>query len=160
MKKSWQKAPARTERQLYAQRIEWRWYGRFLPEAWRMTGSRIPREEWWEWDGIAVHLDRLPHPNPSAIVIMLHGGGGNGRILMMPGALVHSLGVEVVAPDLPGFGLTVPTSRRDVSYDRWADLVAELARSEAERTGLPVVLFGMSLGGLLAYGAAARASEA
>lgn len=153
------KPPRRHERQVYRDRIEWRWYNRFLPEGWRLCGPRVPREEWWSWNGVDVHLDRLDHPDPRAVVIVLHGGGGNGRVVMTLGAMLRELGAEVVAPDLPGYGLTRPRRARDTTYDRWADLSADLARAEAERTGLPVVLFGLSLGGLLAYGTAAREPE-
>lgn len=153
------KPPRRHERQLYRDRIEWRWYNRFLPEEWRLSGDLVPREEWWSWNGVDVHLDRLDHPSPRAVVIVLHGGGGNGRVVMTLGPMLRELGASVVAPDLPGYGLTRPRRARDTSYDRWAELAADLARSEAERTGLPVVLFGLSLGGLLAYGTAARVPE-
>lgn len=39
------------------------------------------------------------------MVIVLHGGGGNGRVVMTLGSMLHESGAEVVAPDLPGYGL-------------------------------------------------------
>jgi alpha-beta hydrolase superfamily lysophospholipase len=60
-----------------------------------------------------------------------------------------------VSPDLPGYGLTaVPWS--EFSYPTWVACVCDLIDAELARDGKPVVLFGVSLGGLLAYQAAAR----
>ena len=39
-------------------------------------------------------------------LILLHGGGGNGRLLSPIGVFFQKLGYECIAPDLPGFGLT------------------------------------------------------
>ena len=53
-------------------------------------------------------------------------------------------GYEVVMPDLPGYGLSLaPTELFD--YQRWVDCAADLADVEAQRTGKPVALFGMSV---------------
>ena len=71
------------------------------------------------------------------------------------GALVHGLGYSYVAPDLPGFGLAIPGPEYDPHYRSWVALVADLIDREQARDGLPVVTFGGSLGGMLAYNAAA-----
>lgn len=76
------------------------------------------------------------------------------------GALVHTLGYSYVAPDLPGFGLTVPSPDYDSNYRSWVALVVDLLVREQERDGLPVVLMGGSLGGMLAYNAAAASRAA
>jgi alpha-beta hydrolase superfamily lysophospholipase len=47
----------------------------------------------------------------------------------------------------------------DVSYDNWIQVVSDLIDAEIERDGRPVVLFGVSLGGMLAYQAACRSGE-
>jgi alpha-beta hydrolase superfamily lysophospholipase len=75
---------------------------------------------------------------------------------MAPAAVIaRRHGFETVAPDLPGYGLTdVPRARLD--YALWIDCVVDLIDAELARDGRPVVLFGVSLGGLLAYHAAAR----
>jgi alpha-beta hydrolase superfamily lysophospholipase len=62
-------------------------------------------------------------------------------------------------PDLPGYGLSrVPPGL--VRYDEWVSCVADLAEEERRRSGRPVVLFGMSVGGYLAYLAAAQGRNA
>jgi pimeloyl-ACP methyl ester carboxylesterase len=63
-----------------------------------------------------------------------------------------------VSPDLPGYGLTA-VRRRDFSVGLWVDCVVDLIEAELARDGLPVVLFGVSLGGLLAYQAAAKSKR-
>jgi alpha-beta hydrolase superfamily lysophospholipase len=142
----------------YAELEYWRKYLPFLPEIMRLP--RDPDEEWWEWGDSQVHLDRLDAPDAALKVIVLHGGGGNGRLVGAFGALVHKLGYSYVAPDLPGFGLTVAGPDYDPDYRSWVALVADLLVREQERDGLPVVLMGGSLGGMLAYNAAAASRAA
>jgi alpha-beta hydrolase superfamily lysophospholipase len=90
------------------------------------------------------------------VVILLHGGGGNGRVLSPFTRMLDGLGVEVVAPDLPGYGLSVRSRRLQPSYALWTELTHELIEAERATDGVPVVVFGLSLGGLLAYVPAAR----
>ena len=75
---------------------------------------------------------------------------------MAPAAvLAQRYGYETVTPDLPGYGLTkVPW--KQMTYPLWIDCVCDLIEAERARDGRPIVLFGVSLGGLLAYQVAAR----
>ncbi|MCA8336486.1 hypothetical protein [Burkholderia multivorans] len=41
----------------------------------------MPTEEFWEWRGNKVHLDRYLNPNAPAKIILHHGVGANGRQL-------------------------------------------------------------------------------
>jgi alpha-beta hydrolase superfamily lysophospholipase len=133
----------------------WRRYQPFFPEGMRCTPTSTPREEYWRWRGLDVHLDRLEVPSSPVKVIVLHGAGAYGRIMAPAAVLARRYGYETVAPDLPGYGLTrVP--RRLMTYPLWIDCVCDLIDAELARDPRPVVLFGVSLGGLLAYQAAAR----
>ena len=85
---------------------------------------------------------------------MVHGAGGNGRMLGPYAKILTDIGLNVVAPDLPGYGLTVQDEKSTIRYDDWRGTVTSMMRSEAE-LGLPIVLFGASMGGMLAYDAAA-----
>ncbi len=154
--RSWQPATKVGEKQHYADRIEWRWYNRFLPPDMQLVGRSIPAEEWWTWKEHEIHIDRLENPDARVLVMVLHGGGGNGRILMTLGPMLRSMGAEVVAPDFPGYGLTVRRKGFVPSYSIWADLAADLAERESNSRGLPVVVFGLSIGGFLAYAAVTR----
>lgn len=133
----------------------WHRYQSHFPAAMRCTIESTPREEWWSWRGLEVHLDRLGAPDPKLKVIVLHGAGAYGRVMAPAAVLAQRYGYETVAPDLPGYGLTsVPRARME--YGLWVDCVCDLVDAELARDGLPVVLFGVSLGGLLAYQVAAR----
>lgn len=139
-------------RRTYEQVLSWKRYQPFLPEIMKL--DHTPEEQWWEWRGNSVHLDRMSRPESPIKVIVLHGGGGNGRLVSIFGTLVHKMGYEYVAPDLPGFGLTECHEGFDYNYKNWVELVSDLVDREIERDGRPVVLFGGSLGGMLCYHAA------
>lgn len=142
----------------YQDRAYWKKYRPFLPAMMRLPVD--PVEEWWSWRGNTVHLDRVSVPGAGVKVIVLHGGGGNGRLVSAFGALVHHMGHDYVAPDLPGFGLTALSPDYDHDYRNWVELVCDLVDCELQRDGKPVVLFGGSLGGMLAYNAASRSGRA
>jgi alpha-beta hydrolase superfamily lysophospholipase len=150
--------PVTSSLQHYADSDAWRAYETFFPAAMRMTPNTTPAEEWWSWQGIDVHLDRLAVPDAKLKVIVLHGAGAYGRVMSPAAVIAAKHGYETVSPDLPGYGLTkVPWSRFD--YGTWIDCVAALIDAEIARDGKPVVLFGVSLGGMLAYQVAARSRK-
>ncbi|MFO0546806.1 MAG: alpha/beta hydrolase [Polyangiaceae bacterium] len=132
----------------------WSAYQPHFPESMRCDADSTPTEEWWPWRGLTVHLDRLAAPRSPLKIIVLHGAGAYGRVMAPAAVVAHRHGYETVAPDLPGYGLTAIPSRR-MSYPLWVDCVVDLVEAELARDGRPVVLFGVSLGGLLAYQAAA-----
>jgi alpha-beta hydrolase superfamily lysophospholipase len=136
----------------------WRRYQAFFPAGMRCTPTSTPREEYWRWRDLDVHLDRLEVASSPVKVIVLHGAGAYGRVMAPAAVLAQRYGYETVAPDLPGYGLTrVP--RKRMTYGLWVDCVCDLIDAELARDGRPVVLFGVSLGGLLAYQAAARSRK-
>ncbi len=139
----------------YEQLPDWRRYQPFFPIGMQCTPASTPREEYWRWRGLDVHLDRVAAPDSPVKVIVLHGAGAYGRVMAPAAVLAQRYGYETVAPDLPGYGLTkVPW--KQMTYGLWIDCVCDLIDTELERDDRPVVLFGVSLGGLLAYQAAAR----
>jgi alpha-beta hydrolase superfamily lysophospholipase len=124
----------------------------------RMTAETTPTEEWWGWNGLDIHMDRLAVPESPLKVIVLHGAGAYGRVMSPAAVIARRHGWETVSPDLPGYGLTTVPRDRFV-YGLWVDCVVDLIEAEMARDGRPVVLFGVSLGGLLAYHAAARSKR-
>ncbi len=142
----------------YADQDDWRRYQAFFPPSMRCTPETTPTEEWWSWSGLDVHLDRLAVPSSPIKVLVLHGAGAYGRVMAPAAVIARNHGWETVSPDLPGYGLTaVPRARMD--YALWVDCVTALVDAELARDGRPVVLFGVSLGGLLAYQVAARSKR-
>ncbi|WP_394828911.1 alpha/beta hydrolase [Pendulispora albinea] len=117
---------------------------------------RAPVEAWHPWRGHHVHVDDWSPEGPArGTVILVHGAGGHGRLLAPFALPALDAGFAVRAPDLPGYGLTrVPHGTR-LDYATWVDLIADLAR-EASSLG-PVVLAGLSVGGVTALWAAQKA---
>jgi pimeloyl-ACP methyl ester carboxylesterase len=132
----------------------WLDYRDVVPGIDRLDG--LVHEERWRWRGLSVHIDRLPAPGAGAKLLLVHGVGGYGRLVIGPfGLPAHDAGCEVVAVDLPGYGLTdVPD--RDLTFGLWVDCLVDLIRTEQETDPRPLVLMGLSLGGVTAYHAAAR----
>ena len=133
----------------------WKHYQPFFPERMRLSGDRLPSESWWEWCGARIHLDRHEPPDAKLTVLLLHGGGGHGRLLGPIGVMLAERGYACVAPDLPGYGLS-DVRPELFTHHAWVDCCTTLVEAEIEHTGRPVVLFGLSLGGYLAYQVAAR----
>ena len=139
----------------YADHTHWLRYQPFFPARARITDQDGPVEEHWAWQGAQIHLDRYARPDAPVKVILLHGAGANGRIMGPFGVLLRQHGYAAVAPDLPGYGLTQAPGEL-IDYTRWIALVCDLIDAELARDGQPVVLFGASLGGMLAYQVAVR----
>lgn len=141
----------------YDQQRAWRDIQQFLPASMRFDDRFGPREESWPWGGHQVHLDRFANAEARVKVILLHGVGTNGRQMsLIVGGPLWKRGFETVSVDLPGYGLTEVRPDRVVLYDDWVDLVSDLVDAETGREGKPIVLFGLSAGGMLAYHVAAR----
>jgi len=152
--------PRRGKKQSYVNRVEWRWYQKYLPADLRVGEDVTPAEEWMDHEGVAIHLDRYTHEDPKAVMVIVHGGGGNGRVLGAFARMALRAGCEVVAPDFPGYGLTVRSRAAKPTYSLWTRVAAAVMQAERARSGLPVFVWGLSLGGLLAYMAAAEDGKA
>ncbi|MBM9578515.1 alpha/beta hydrolase [Leptospira sp. 201903070] len=139
----------------YLNTTHWQRYQKFLPENLKVKDGKLPKEEYWVWKNLRVHLDRYENSNSDCKVFMIHGGGGNGRVLGSMAKLVFDLGCEVIAPDLPGFGLTLTDKNFKMDYKDWVILLNDLVEAE-RRPKTKIVLFGLSIGGMLAYQVAAE----
>lgn len=145
---------------LYADRPEWRDQQAFLPERLRLTPDREPEERFWTWRGHRVHLDRFANPDARARIVLHHGVGTNGRQMsLIAGAPLADLGYETVALDNLGYGMTETRAGTTGSYDDWVQLTLDFLIAEKERDPRPILLYGLSAGGMLAHHVAARAPE-
>ncbi len=140
----------------YSNHSYWYRYQRFLPESMRFQEADLPQEEFWTWKQNQIHLDRYQKKGiqNECIVILLHGGGGNGRILGSLGKPILKSGCDVLAPDLPGYGLSGIHKDYTIHYDDWVVLVNDLIEKE-RKNYRRIYLFGLSIGGMLAYHSAA-----
>lgn len=135
----------------YNASASWRRYRELLESRFDVRIEREPDEVWRTVRGHQVHLDVWePAGEPKGTLILAHGAGGHGRIIAPCADFAASLGWRAVAPDLPGYGLTRPARSFRGEYGEWPAVVAELADA-AEG---PVVLMGLSVGGMTAAFAA------
>ncbi|WP_238996561.1 alpha/beta hydrolase [Paenibacillus pinistramenti] len=137
----------------------WEKYQHFFPEELRIHDGCQPVEEWWNRKDGRIHIDRWPAADSSLKVILIHGAGGNSRLLAPYARMLQLHGYETAAPDLPPYGLSGVHSPKMLSYPYWIELLTDLIQREAERDGKAVVLLGVSIGGMLAYHTAAAAKN-
>lgn len=140
----------------YAHQDEWRAIQDYLPESYRLTPMNEPTEEWWEHRGHRIHLDTYRNPESSVKVILFHGVGTNGR--QMSTILGHPLaerGYETIAIDMPTYGITEVADGALVTYDDWVEIGSDLIEVEREKDDRPIVLYGLSAGGMETYHVAA-----
>lgn len=138
----------------YSQLPSWNNYKALVARRFGISILREPKESSMPIRGHDIHLDTWePDAPPRGTIVLVHGGGGHGRILAPLGDAVAALGWRAIAPDLPGYGLSTPAPGFRWEYEEWPAVVAEVAN----RVSGPVVLFGLSVGGLTAALAATRA---
>lgn len=133
----------------------WATYRRLAAEEFGLRLKVDPAEIWLSLRGHHIRVDEWSSGASVGTVILVHGGGGNGRILAPFAEPLADHGWRVLAPDLPGFGLTEPSPGFEWNYDEWPAVVAEIADAQ---TG-PVVLFGLSMGGMTAVFAAQKSAR-
>jgi alpha-beta hydrolase superfamily lysophospholipase len=141
---------------VYADEAGWRRIDALLPADVRLDPANMPTEEWLNVGRFSVHLDCMRRPEAPATLVLVHGAGGNGRLLVPYAAIASAAGYEVIAPDLPGYGLTQVPNRSVITYQDWRDVLAAVLEAQARRTGRPIVVFGLSMGGMLGYEATAH----
>jgi pimeloyl-ACP methyl ester carboxylesterase len=141
--------------QVYENSPSWQRYRALLDERFGLRIERQPVETWRRLRGHMVHVDEWLPEAPKGTLILVHGGGGHGRILAPCADIAASLGWRALAPDLPGYGLTRPAPGFRWEYDEWPAVVAALA----DETAGPVVLMGLSVGGMTAVFAAEQARQ-
>lgn len=141
----------------YSEQKEWKEIQQYLPKKLHFTKDYQPVEKWWDWKGHKVHLDCFPNPNAKAKVILLHGVGTNGRQMSMilDGPLSKD-GFETIAIDMPNYGVTEVRKGALVKYDDWVNLASDYIDYELQRDDRPIILYGLSAGGMETYHVAAK----
>jgi alpha-beta hydrolase superfamily lysophospholipase len=147
---------AATMPKTYANQTVWRDMQQFLPAEFQWTESEQPEEEWWDWNGHRIHLDTYRNPQAKVKVILFHGVGTNGRQMsMILGRPLAQRGYETIAVDMPEYGMTEVAKGALVRYDDWVRAGSDLIDAERARDNRPIVLYGLSAGGMLTYHVAA-----
>jgi alpha-beta hydrolase superfamily lysophospholipase len=89
-------------------------------------------------------------------VLIIHGAGGHVGALWPFTAIVGADDVEILALDLPLYGRTESPHPAQVRYRDWVDLLSDFVTDEQRTDSRPLILFGASMGGMLAYETASR----
>jgi alpha-beta hydrolase superfamily lysophospholipase len=114
-----------------------------------LTTARIPSGE------LGIHLDIYTQDDPAApIVILAHGMLTYGRLLLPLVRSFYSRGYTVIVPDQPGNGYSSGIRGAATVGESTACLVDTALWARQHYDG-PLYLMGISLGGPLAYAAAA-----
>jgi len=141
----------------YAQQENWRQIQGFLPVEFQLQPAQEPQEEWWPWGRHRIHLDCYRNASAPVKVILFHGVGTNGRQMStILGAPLARLGFETIAIDMPEYGLTQVGSGKPVRYHDWVQAGSDLIDAERARDNRPIVLYGLSAGGMQTYHVAAK----
>ena len=116
----------------------------------------MPHSTWWDWRGRSVHILRAQNVDAPVRILGIHGAGGYSAALWPFLALAAGQDGDVLFPDLPLYGDTLDPDPGSVRYQTWIDLLCDLVATERRVDERPLVLFGASMGGMLAYEVAAR----
>ncbi|MGL4107470.1 alpha/beta hydrolase [Clostridium sp. LP20] len=141
----------------YSEQKEWKEIEKLLPEKLHFTSDYQPQEEWWSWKGNKVHLDTFRNPKAKAKIILFHGVGTNGRQMStIIGGPLSKDGFEVIAVDMPLYGVTEVNRNMTISYNDWVDLGNDYINYELSKDSRPIILYGLSAGGMETYHVACK----
>lgn len=134
-------------------------YTDFLPARYRSAGPK-PTTQWWPWRDKRIHILAHRRPDASVRIMGIHGAGGHATALWSfaaPLAAGQDRGdTEILWPDMPLYGYTVDPRPARTRYRDWLDLLCDLVVAETDSDPRPLILFGASMGGMMAYEVAAR----
>jgi len=135
----------------YKNDIVWQEIEKILPLDFRFSNTATPVEELFHWRNSLLHVDRFSNPRSPHKVILHHGVGTNGRLLsLIVGVPLAKRGYEVVSIDMPFYGMTI-NREPSILYSDWIEIGQKLIEQESKRDNKPIVLYGLSAGGMLAY---------
>jgi alpha-beta hydrolase superfamily lysophospholipase len=117
----------------------------------RVTSTRSPTVA---ADGTPIAVRHWPSPaDPWASVVLVHGIAEHSGRYEDVGAWLSEAGLDVTSYDLRGFG---GSGGRRAWVDRWSrhhdDLQERILAARDQAGGRPIVVYGHSLGGLVALG--------
>ncbi|ONM48901.1 alpha/beta hydrolase [Nocardia donostiensis] len=131
-------------------------YLAFLPSDLHPDPDLQPVSTWWNRCGDDVHIERTSRVDADVRMLLVHGAGGHAAAMWPFAALAAEQGFEVSVPDMPGYGRTRVRNKRGIRYPDWVDCLTDLIRDQYAADPRPLVVLGASMGGMLAYEAAAR----
>jgi alpha-beta hydrolase superfamily lysophospholipase len=110
--------------------------------------------------GALLHVDAYEQPTTAApVFIFNHGGGGYSRLFTPLALALFKRGYTMLLPDQVGQGLS-GGAQRDLSVANFVQNIIDVTNQARQRYDGPIILAGGSLGGGLAYHAAAAGAPA
>ena len=103
---------------------------------------------WLDQAGMRLHLDFHRATDARAVLVFHPGSGSYARCYAELGRRLAAVGVHVLGIDRPGHGFS-DGPRGDCTIDQALEVTATVLDHAHRRFGLPVVLMGSSLGGLI-----------
>jgi alpha-beta hydrolase superfamily lysophospholipase len=113
---------------------------------------------WFDHDGLGIHCDFHRSTSPRATVVFQPGSGAHARLYFLLGGLLARHGYHVLAIDRPGHGLSAG-ARGDCTIDTAIAVSRRVIDHARREHGLPVILMGSSMGGLLTIFALLRDAQ-
>ena len=116
-------------------------------------------------DGLRIHAERWAGPVADGVVVLVHGMAEHSARYRRFGEVLTEAGFVVHALDQRGHGQSVPpgTDPGDFGAPGWdglvQDLVAFVRRARESEPGLPLALFGHSMGSFVSQQLCFRHSE-
>ncbi|MFH1135651.1 MAG: alpha/beta fold hydrolase [Pseudomonadota bacterium] len=110
--------------------------------------------------GVKIHIDVYAQPKPGApVVVFNHGAAGYCRLFVNLALAFHDRGYTVVLPDQKGQGFS-EGRRGDYTISECVRNIVDVCHWARQRYEGPLFLAGGSVGGGLAYYAAAAGAKA
>lgn len=105
---------------------------------------------WSTADGLEIYGVNWSHPQPRAVVGVIHGLGEHVHRYEHLADYLHRHGIATIGYDRRGHGRSGGKKGHTISYDAFLDEVASLlVEAEKRYPQLPVFLYGHSMGGNL-----------
>ncbi len=137
---------------MYSNNNSWKELQALLPDKNRIDKITNPEEKYIEVNRMDIHIDEYDKNSETSIVV-LHGVGGNGRLVSFFAVPLARAGYNVICPDLPGYGFS--KYKRGISYTDWIEVGSKIVETELLK-GRKVFIIGLSAGGMLAYNIACK----
>lgn len=135
---------------MYSDDNSWKELQSLLPVKNRIDKTTKPEERYIEVNGMEIHIDEY-EKNSQTTIVVLHGVGGNGRLVSFFAVPLARSGYNVICPDLPGYGFS--KYKRGITYTDWIKVGSKIVETELSK-GRNVFIIGLSAGGMLAYNVA------
>lgn len=135
---------------MYSDDNSWKELQLLLPVKNRIDQIAEPEEKYIEVNGMEIHIDEYEMSSETSIVV-LHGVGGNGRLVSFFAVPLARAGYNVICPDLPGYGFS--KYKKGITYTDWIEVGNKVVETEISK-GRKVFIIGLSAGGMLAYNVA------